>query len=229
MKYLFVLFLGISLSSFAQELNQVTIKGTIKGDNKGSDEIICRADGIPVLRQDMKNGNFEFKIQFEKPFYVSLFSEYDYKVKRDYQSACGLLIDRPGLIEISIENIDSGFKSATVTGLKSAQSYQFFSKGKRNIYDQISELTKKKNENGHVTSIDIELEKRRDSLEEKLLHPFLLEFIGNNKDAYVGIFALFESKDFIELDEIIKNFNEFSTELKNSIHGKYISEYITVL
>lgn len=222
-------FLHVGIGAYSQEKNQeVIIKGTIRGDNKGFDEVICMGEGVLAPIQTMKNGIFEFKIQFTKPIYVQMFTEYDQKITKKYKPS-GLLIDQPGVVEILIENIDNGFESAAIAGLQSAVLYQSVSKGKREINDRIVELTKMKHGKSSVPGDDPEfeeIESTRDSLKNVLLDPFLLEFIARNKKSYVGVFVLYENQEFIALEKVIKTYDSFSTELRNSIPGKKISAYI---
>ncbi|HEU5291651.1 MAG TPA: TlpA disulfide reductase family protein [Cyclobacteriaceae bacterium] len=214
---------------FAQEENQwVVISGIIGGDNKGFNKVYCR-EGMHASVQNMKLGSFEFKIPFEKPIYLQLYTQYDYELKHRYNSSIGLLIDKPGKMEVVVENIDNGFDGATVTGLQSAVLYHSVNKSKRDINDRIDELTKMKHGKSSVPGEDPEFEsikKTRDSLENILLDPFLLGFINRNKDAYVGVLVLFEHEESLDLKEVISNHGAFPTELQNSTYGKNISDYI---
>ena len=231
MKYILFVLLAIALSVHAQDKNQqLVIKGTIHGDNKGFTKVYCYGEGIPKgLVQEMKNDTFEFILQFEQPIYPLFYTEYDRKVKNGYVPF-GLPVDKPGAVNITIENIDNGFNSSIVTGLQTPTLYQSFNSDINKADEQIAELLKKQygasrvsGENPHYDQIN----KTRDSLMKIMYRPLLAKFIAEHSDTYAGIVVLKEYKTTLDVKDIADYYGKFTEEMKNSIPGKSVADYLS--
>lgn len=230
MRYILLAFLSIAVNTYAQgNKEQIIIKGTINGDTKGFNKVYCYGEGIPKgLVQEITNGNFEFIIPFDKPVFPRFYTEYDLKVRNGYMPF-GVLIDKPGLVIITVGNIDSGFVSSNVTGILSAVLYQTFNDDAARIDEQIVELIKKQYGKGSVSTEDTAFEKiktSKDSLNNIMFHPFLMKFIKEHVDSYVSIYVLNENKSSLNFKQIAEIYKLFTTEIKNSTLGKSISDYL---
>jgi thiol-disulfide isomerase/thioredoxin len=231
MRQILFAFLFLTINAFAQEKNeQIIIKGTIKGDTKGFNKVYCYGEGIPKgLVQEIINGSFEFIIQFDKPVFPRFFTDYDRKVKKGYQPF-GVLIDKPGLVIITVENIDNGFVNSVVTGLPSAALYQSFNNDKDKIDEQALEIVKKQYGRSSLSNEDTAFEKinkSKDSIINIMFPPFLMKFIKEHPDQYVSIFILNENKSSLNFKETTESYEGFGQEIKNSTLGRSISDYIT--
>ncbi|MES2284872.1 MAG: TlpA disulfide reductase family protein [Bacteroidota bacterium] len=231
MRYILLAFLSIAVSTYAQEKNeQIIIKGTIKGDNKGFNKVYCYGEGIPKgLVHEMKDGNFEFTIPFYKPVFPRFFTEYDSKVKKRYLPF-GVLIDKPGVVIITVGNIDKGFNSSIVTGLQSAALYQTFNNDKEKIDEQTLELVKKQYGKDSILNEDSafgKIDKSRDSLINIMFPPILIKFINDNMNSYTGMFIFNEYKAWLNFKDASESYDRFTSDIKNSTLGKSISDYIT--
>ncbi|MGB3946575.1 MAG: TlpA disulfide reductase family protein [Bacteroidia bacterium] len=210
---------------FAQENSELIIKGLINGDTKGFNKVYCYGEGVPKgLVQELDNGRFEFIIPFEKPFFPLFYTEYDVKINGRYKPF-GVLIDKSGIVMITIENIEMGFSHSIVTGLESARLYHSFNIENDKIDEQVSDIIRKWYENDPIKDTDV-INEKTDSLRNSLFTPFLTKFIKENNYNYTSLFILNQNKRYLDFKITSELFEGFTEELKKSTLGNTISDYI---
>lgn len=230
MKYILVIALltGTTVSAQKKAQKQIIITGTISGDTKGYNKVYCYGTGVPPDSAKIVNGTFKFILPFKEPVIPLLYTEYDVKIKKAYQPFA-VLIDRPGQVKIAANNIEDGLNQSTVTGLRSAESFQLFNNAQKDVYAQISIVLKEKfgkswaQEDGPDYK---KLNESRDSLTHSLFRPFVLEYVKEHPDSYASVIALLNGTPALSITELEDGYNMLAGEIRKSKHGKSLENFI---
>lgn len=220
------LFAGGCLSVIAQ---QVTINGTVKTDTKGFNKVYTYGNGVKGDSAEIKNGKFTFNVPFEKPFMVLMYAEYTLKNSQMY-TPYGLLIDRPGVINIDNIDLAKGMETGKVTGLESAVLFREFNSGQGKQYEKVSSGLQEKFGKLWMDEKDPQyeaFEKERDALSKKYIGKYVEQFIVSHPGSYVSVIALSGSgRGLFTLEEQEALYAKLSKKLQQSEDGKDIIDFI---
>lgn len=221
------LFASSCISVMAQK--KITINGTVKNDTKGYNKVYTYGNGITSDSAEIQNGKFTINVPFEKPFMVLMYAEYTIKNSSMY-TPYGLLIDRPGVINIDNIDLAKGMETGKVTGLESAVLFRTFNNEQGEQYKKVSDALKEKFGKYWVEEKDPQyeaFEKERNDLSKKHVGKFVEQFIVRHPDSYVSVMALSGSgRSLFTLEEQEALYSKLSKKLQQSEDGKDIIDFI---
>ncbi|SIO41827.1 TlpA family protein disulfide reductase [Chitinophaga niabensis] len=227
MKKLFALLLLPSFA-FAQE---VVIKGKFSGDTKGYNKIYIYGNNVKNDSAVMVDGNFEFKVPFEKPFLPLFYTEYDRYVKRMY-TPFPVLVEQPGEVILSDGDITKGMGSFKVSGLKSASEYNELRQQQAEVYKKVNDQITAKfgstwydRKNPKATEIGEEREK----LTAVEMAGLLNSFISTHPDSYASALALSMGRSSLKTADMEKLYKLLSAKTKQTEEAKNVADYLNGL
>jgi len=250
MKKYFLLAITLLFAStlYAQTLkNRVVIKGILRGDLKGYNQILLyNSSGTDSTLIDNK-GEYEYSFPFKEVTLKLLYPIYLEKMNIAYRPF-GVLITEPGTYYIKSDISKGMYESSEITGPESAMQYRAFERqqGKANeiMYGIISA---KFGKDWYTISPNdtrySKLEKAKDSLSEILLVPSLDDLLTKYPNSLSSSFALnqigrqvgsIEKKEqmlsmlsaSMKKSESAIEFALYINGLKNSTIGKTVENFV---
>ncbi len=205
----------------------VTIKGTVKGDLKGHNKIYVYGRGIKSDSAIISNGNFEFTLPFTKAFVPLFYDEYDARIKGGI-SPYPVVIDQPGTVYIKDIDIEKGFTSGKVSGIKSAEEFYEFNSGQQEASREIHSTLEKKY-GKQVTSKSPDYEryvKDFETLNNESDDQAIKRFVKLHPDSYTSAFLLLQMKSSLPVNDLERTYQVLSKNMQGSENGKVIAGYI---
>ncbi len=215
-----------SIGSMAQK--KVIINGTVKTDTKEYNKIYTYGNGVKADSALIKNGKFSISVPFEKPFMVLMYAEYTVKSGMMY-TPYGLLIDRPGVINIDNIDLNTGMETGKVSGLGSAVLYRKFNQDLGEQYKKVNDGLNKKFGKYWVEEKDPQyesFEKEKAALSKKYVGKFVEQFVAGHPDSYVSVVALSGARSVLPLEEQETLYGKLSKKMQQSEDGKDIIDFI---
>ncbi|NLR80715.1 TlpA disulfide reductase family protein [Chitinophaga eiseniae] len=231
----------ISLGSFAQTGQEITLQGTITGDLKGHNKMYLYSrtyhDSTTI-----ENGKYTFHIPFKEPVFLILYPEY-IKAAMQMYTPFGILMDKPVTYTVT-SDVAKGLNASTVKGSEAVELLQAYEKDKSAAWKSISEALKKEYGQPWLQESDpryAAFEERRKALQQQYLVPLLQKLVKEHPDSYASVFSLGESKSIMTVDQQdrlyeglsskmkqtkeAKEFHEFAQGLKNSAVGRKVKNF----
>lgn len=222
-----ILLSGACFCALAQKV--VTITGTVTDDTKGFNKVYMYGKNVKEDSTTIHDGKFVLSMPFEKPLLVMLVSEYDANGGRAY-TPYGLLIDRPGTIDIRNIELNKGLESGQVSGMESAVLWRSFAAQQDESYQKVSEGLKSKFGKYYVEENDPQyetMEKEREALSQEFVGKFIAQFVSQHLDSYAGVIALASGgRTLLPLEEQEALYAKLSDKMKHTEEGNSIVNYI---
>ncbi|MRG47669.1 redoxin domain-containing protein [Chitinophaga sp. SYP-B3965] len=221
----------LALPSFVVAQQTVTIKGKFSGDTKGYNKVYIYGTGVKNDSSVMTDGNFEFKVPFEKPFLPLFYTEYDKTVKRMY-SPYPVLVEQPGEITLSEGDITKGMASFKVSGQKSAEDFSDLRTQQNAVYKKVNDkISAKFGDKWYDRSNPKadEIGKEREKLTGEEMAIVLNDFIGSHPDSYASALALSMGRSSLKTEDMEKLYAKLSPKGKQTEEGKNVADYLNGL
>ena len=229
----------ISQLSFGQsKLNAqkfVTVTGNVTGDTNGFNHVYLYGQGFKMDTVLIENSKFTFKIPYSKPCFPLFFTEYDIKQNKMY-SPYGILVDGPFDYILKDVDLSKGMGSSTLSGSKTAELYQEFTKGQKSVYTKIAEIMKaQKSADGSAPKGNVIPfnspnpfnSAKRDSLSKLLMTELISDFVTKYPDEYASAYMLSSSgRSSLLLQDLEKCYTILSDKMQKSAEGSNVQDYI---
>ena len=241
MRFSILVFVALFISqvSFGQSKSNaqkfVTVTGNVTGDTKGFNHVYLYGQGFKTDTVLIENGKFAFRIPYSQPCFPLFFTEYDVKQNKMY-SPYGILVDGPFDYILKDVDLSKGMGSATLTGSKTAELYQEFTKGQKSVYAKIAEAMKaQKSADGSVpkgsvipmNSPNPFNSAKRDSLSKLLMTELISDFVAKYPDEYASAYMLSSSgRSSLLLQDLEKCYSKLSDKMQKSAEGANVQDYI---
>ncbi|MEI6569202.1 MAG: TlpA disulfide reductase family protein, partial [Verrucomicrobiota bacterium] len=213
----------------------VTVTGNVTGDTKGFNHVYLYGQGFKMDTVLIENSKFTFKIPYTQPCFPLFFTEYDVKQNKMY-SPYGILIDGPFDYILKDIDLSKGMGSATLSGSKTAELYQEFTKGQKSVYAKIAEAMKAQKSaagsdpKNSVIPMNSPIpfnSAKRDSLSKLLMTELVSDFVAKYPDEYVSAYVLSSSgRSSLALQDLEKCYSKLSDRMQKSAEGSNVQDYI---
>lgn len=207
----------------------VIIKGKMNGDTKGYNKVYLYGTGIKPDSATMTKGQFEFVLPFEKPFTPLFYTEYDKSVKRMYTPYV-VLVEEPGLVQLSDGDITQGMGSLKVSGMRSAIEFNSFRQQQAAMFKKINEQLQARYGKAWLQRDDpnyAAFTKEREELVQQFTKKLLEDFVQQYPDSYAAALALSNNgRTGVSIADLQRIHGMLSKKRQQSEEGKIITDYI---
>lgn len=230
-KNVILLILAILFSKGVLAQDKLTIKGTVKGDLKGYNKIYVYGNLIDPDSAVINNGNFEISIPYKEGMLPFLYDQYSLEVEKGYVPY-PVITDRPGTVYIKHIDITKGLSSGSITGMKSAEEFDFYNRkcdsisgtNQRLLQAKYSKYLDKQSADHTAYAKDL------DSLNTEKINLFILNYVKTHPDSYASTYIL--SSDGLQSlteTQLEQAYQMLTKHMQQSKNGNKIGEYISAI
>lgn len=221
-KYIF-LFLAYQILLYnadAQDSRKFTLDGTIVGKNSGKLYLIYWTGNRRVIdSSEIRDGKFIFHGSIDEPTTAGLTDNLSLR-NEGYGNYLPDFYLEQGMIKLSA--VDGHFADAKMTGSKTNEEYQQLTRYFNPVFQRISELGNQAN----ADSVREAMFSDSITVYATQLKKYLLDFVKDNPDSYIGIIATQRLLwlNEVSIDSLLASFDLLTPRIKNTIAAKKLKE-----
>ncbi|MGN6648109.1 MAG: TlpA disulfide reductase family protein [Cytophaga sp.] len=214
--FLFLIFQILLHNTYAQDSRKFTLNGTVIGQSSGKLYLIYSTKNKRIIDSaEISNGKFSFHGSIDEPTTAELTDNLKMR-KKGYGNYLSDFYLEQGVITLTTSN--DHFADAKLTGSGTNKDYRQVTRYINPVFERLFNLQNKANADSIKAGIF------SDSLRfyTTQLKKYLLAFIADNPDSYIGILAiqrLLWIKE-IRVDSVLSTFSLLTPRIKNTIAAK---------
>lgn len=195
----------------------VVIKGTVKGDTKGHNQIYYYSDAGQKDSVSIVNGRFTVSLPADGPYRVLFFTQYE-TAEFGRMAPFPLLIDQPGVLNIDM-NIQEGFRTSQLSGISTTVAYsRFMKEHQKAIMEGFQAMHSSASGQVRLDNSGDQKEKT-DSMLKSISTSVMSKFVKEHNNSFVAAYVISENKPILR-ENVKLLYNMLSSDIKNSEIGK---------
>lgn len=203
---------SLLIKTYAQHLNQFTIDGTFVGNSIGKLYLLYSKNNKRVIDSaEIKNGKFYFQGIIEEPTKAELTDNLKMR-KVGYGNYLTDFYLEQNALKLSI--IKDHFPEAKISGSQTNDMYRKLTNYFNPVFERITGLQlQAKNESSMASHLSDSL-----SLYTSQLKNYLVKFVTENPDSYIGILAIqrLSWMETVSIDTVLSTFNVLTPRIQNT-------------